>query len=91
MIEKPATVTGNNGVVGGNGATVTAAVTPAKSPFCSSCAVSTVATSTHGSVSATPTGPVQFTGAAGKTTPGSFMAIFAVVGAGAMGAVALVL
>lgn len=89
MVEKPATVTANNGVVGAN--TVTAAVTPAKSPFCSSCAASSVATSTYGSVSAKPTGPVQFTGAAGSTTPGGLLAVFAVVGAGVMGALALVL
>ncbi|EPE32464.1 hypothetical protein GLAREA_07597 [Glarea lozoyensis ATCC 20868] len=62
----------------------------AKSPFCSSCAATT---STYAGVQYTPTpsGPVQFTGAASKSTPGSMMALIAVFGAGALGAVALVL
>ncbi|CAG8983527.1 hypothetical protein HYALB_00004328 [Hymenoscyphus albidus] len=66
-------------------------------PYTTSCALSTVATSTFGgnfgTVGAMPTatGAVQFTGAAGKAAPGSFMAVFALVGAGALGALALVL
>jgi hypothetical protein len=67
--------------------------TPAiKSPFCSSCGVTT---STYAGVQYTPTpsstGPVQFTGAATKGTPSSIMARFAVLGAGLLGAAALVL
>ncbi|CAG8956803.1 hypothetical protein HYFRA_00011192 [Hymenoscyphus fraxineus] len=96
MIEKPATITYGNG---GNAATVTVATTypAAQSPFCSSCALSTVATSTFGGnfgtvgASPTATGTVQFTGDAGKTAPGGFMAVFALVGAGALGALAVVL
>jgi len=71
-------------------ATVKSAViytTPAaKSPFCSSCGMTTSAAT----YVPTPTA-VQFQGAATKAAPGSLMAVIAVAGAGIVGVVALIL
>ncbi|KAG9233603.1 putative Pappalysin-2 [Amylocarpus encephaloides] len=68
------------------------ATAPCYSPFCSSCAVSSIATSTYSGVEVSPTGgPVQFTGAAARVAPGNMMAVLAAIGAGAVGAAALVL
>jgi hypothetical protein len=79
MIEAP--VTRTNSVV---------YTTPAaKSPFCSSCGLTT-GTSTYVQVAPTPTA-VQFQGAAAKAAPGGIMAVIAAMGAGAVGAVALIL
>jgi hypothetical protein len=68
---------------------ITAAAT--KSPFCSTCSSIAVSTTT-GRVPVLPssTGAVQFTGAAAPAS-GSVSAVLALVGAGFLGVVAIVL
>jgi hypothetical protein len=85
MHESPSTVSAT--VVAGT----SVATAAAKSPFCSTCSSITVSTTAGGvPVQPTSTGVVQFTGAAVPAS-GSVNAVLALVGAGFVGVVAIML